>query len=169
MTAELIGIIELILIAVTAIITVGSAIYVGRQANKHFLMQRSTRFIERFNSGDMLRIRPRVDALIASNPAWADELRTLSEDQLDPDRRLLFYDLVVFTNFFQELATAFKHQTIEETYTWDVFGNLILCYWSELRPYILALRASRERPCLYDTFEELAKRMEAIDEQHRST
>lgn len=167
MVSDIVGIIEVVLIAITAVITVFTAVYVGKQANRHFLLQRSTRFIERFNSGDMLRMRPKVDRLLASSPDWTTELGVMRQGGLDGERRGLFYDLVVFTNFFQELATAFEHGTIEEDYTWDVFGGLIRQYWTALRPYVLASREVSGRPTLYEGFERLAARMEEIDGKRR--
>lgn len=163
MTTDIIGIIEVTLIAITAVITVGAAIYVGKQANRHFLMQRSTSFIERFNTGDMLQMRPRVDRLIASGPDWKRELTALRAGGLEEARRREFYDLLVFTNFFQELATAFEHRTIAEDYTWDVFGGLIRQYWKLLKPYVIAFREVAERPTLYEGFERIAARMDEID------
>ncbi len=166
MTADILGIIEVILIGLTAIVTIATAIYVGKQANHHFRMQRSTRFIERFNTGDLLRIRPRVDRLLLSQPDWPQELAEMKAGKMDEERRLLFYDLVVFTNFFQELATAFEHNTIAEKYTWDVFGLLLRHYWRQLQPYVLAMRKAHERPTLYEGFERIAGRMHKFDGKH---
>ncbi len=167
MTKELLGLIEVTLIGITAVVTVVAAVYVGRQANRHFLMQRSTSFIERFNTGDLRRIRPRVDQLLASPTDWEGEVSLLQKGELDEERRLLFYDLIVFTNFFQELATAFKHKTIEEDYTWDVFGALVRNYWIRLQPFVVAMRTVNERPLLYEGFEQLAGRMETIDDKRQ--
>lgn len=165
--ADILGIIEVVLIGITAIVTVLTALYVGSQANRHFLMQRSTSFIERFNSGDMLRIRPRVDSLIAANPDWDTQIASMKACTLDESQRQLYYDVVVFANFFQELATAFEHHTVEERYTWDVFGSLIRNYWTQLQPFVNAMRTVNGRPTLYETFEQLAQRMEALDAKRR--
>ncbi len=156
-----IPLIELLLLGITAVITLFAAIYVGKQAEKHFRMQRSTAFIERFNSGDLLRIRPEVDQLLATVHDWQHELRRAAEGEPESNHRVI--RVSVFANFFQELATAFIHRTIDEAYTWDVFGGLVKKYWRNLAPFVEAIRLVNERPTLYDDFQHLAERMGRVD------
>ncbi len=155
--------IEIILLGLTAIITLFAALYVGRQTHHHFKLQRSTHFIERFNSGELHQMRIRVDEFIRQQPNWETHLRGMREGTLSPEQRSLLYDVRVFANFFQELSTALQHDTLSKAYIWDVFGGLVKRYWKELQPYIEVTRKLDQRPTLFCDFEALANEMEKID------
>lgn len=159
----LLNLLEVALIAVTAVVTVLTALFVGRQASRHFRLQRSTHFIERFNTGDMLRMRPRVDSFVAREPEWEALLEKQQEASLDEETLVRLYETAVFANFFQELATALRHKTLDHTYTWDVFGGIVSHYWGALEPYVRARRLHGKRPTLYQNFEELVAEMRRLD------
>ncbi len=160
---EFFNLIELALLGLTAIITLTTALYVGRQANRHFLLQRATHFIERFNSGDLRLLRPKVDRTMAAGIDWDARLRDLEAGSLPPADLEQLYEVLIFANFFQELATALAHGTIAQNYTWDVFGGLVKKYWHLLQPFIEAKRRIDDRPSLFADFEKLVLAMERED------
>lgn len=147
-------ILELVFVGATAIIGLGTVVFIGYQTSRHFRFQRSTHFIERFNSAEMIELRFEVDFFLADNPNWEKILkRYLANELTDNNLKRNILKTLRFTNFFQELATAHKHKTLHEDYIWDVFGGAICMYWENLLPFIESYRKARLRKTLFQDFE----------------
>ena len=149
------GAAEVVLLAVSLLLTLATAAYVAWQTQHHFRLQRVTAFIERFNSGEMLRLRGIVDQTVESgvNPETLQARRAAGDD--DAAERL--DAMRTFANFFQELGSAHKMGTLGNRYLWAVFGGLVQRYWTDLRPLIEMMRLNR--PTLYEDFENVADAM----------
>lgn len=153
------------------------------QTREHFAIQRTSSAIERFNSDQLLRARRVVDHWVATAEPPGDLLDRAAHphpgkaaSELTPEQRLaveraehadeVATNLRLFANFFQELGTAMKHDTLHERYAWDVFGALVVRYEADLRPYVEEIRRRRGRPQLYEDFSALADRMRALDRKY---
>jgi cation transport regulator ChaC len=159
----LLGISEVSILALTLLISVGLSVYVVKQTQKHFALEHSQKFIERFNNDEMIAHQRAVDEWFNAGKS----ARLLVNDQGLSDVQLNLRDSVVaICNFFQELGTADKHLVVDRLYTWDVFGAIIRHYWAHLFPFISDLRHLRERHTLFQDFEDLAHRMADLDEKH---
>ena len=151
--------------ALAAVITLGAAAFVARQTFRHFSLQRASHFIERFNSERMNNLRHNVSHFCASNPDWSELMARFTRSELDEATARKVGDVVVLANFFQELATALNHRSIDKAYTWDVFGFLVPYHWEMLKPFIDGIRVARGRPTLYSDFEVLVGKMKAVEAQ----
>ncbi len=143
------------------VVLIATGGYVGYQAQRHFSLTRSQHYIERFNSGEMRDLRARVDAWIAGGRSIENLFAegTTLDDASQQDREALR----LFSNFFQELGTAYKYRTVNRAYVWDVFGALILKYGEELAPFICESRVRANRVGLYIDFEYLAEDIQKMD------
>jgi hypothetical protein len=154
MVGEILQILEIVVLVAT-----GG--YVGYQAQRHFSLTRAQHYIERFNSGEMRELRSRVNS-------WIDRGRPLetiypAEAPLDDEAQRDLEALRLFSSFFQELGTAYKHGTVNRAYIWDVFGRLILTYGKELAPFVCESRIQVNRSVLYIDFEYLAEDIQKMD------
>jgi hypothetical protein len=159
------------------------AISVNKLTARHFQWQRAAAYIERLNSDQLIRARATfdnwrrtgetLDELIARSAdrsrGKADAEKTATE-KLESERAAIAarieQDLRVFVNFFQELAVAMKHGTLDELYTYDNFGAVVTRYGEEMKPYIQQVRVTRKRPSLYEDIFTLAARMRELDRKY---
>lgn len=82
------------------------------------------------------------------------------------DARQSFQNIRGVCNFFQELGTAIKHDTLDEEYMWDVFGAIVKKYGEELRPFVEELRVRLQRPQLMQEFLSLVDTMKELDKKY---
>ncbi|SRR6266446_822475 len=178
-------IMELTILAVTLIITslLGAGVY--HQTSRHFTIQRTTYMIERFNQKELVDARDVADGwlrkkedprALMDRAKYADneELYSLKTDaekseseKMRDDARKTVQNIRVFCNFFQELGTAMKHDTLDEEYMWDVFGAVVMKYGVELRPFVEELRVRLQRPQLMQEFILLVDKMKELDKEYR--
>lgn len=156
----LLGVIEVVILALTLLVSVGLSVYVVRQTQKHFQLSHAQQFIARFNGDEMAAHQRRVDALIDSggDPALLADSRGLTDEQLG-----LRDSVLAVCNLLQELGTAYRRRVVDRRYTWDVFGAMIGKYWRNLSPFVSALRKARGRGTLFQDFEFLAGQMAEMD------
>jgi hypothetical protein len=155
------------------------------QTRQHFAIQRTSAAIERFNSDQLLQARHLVDAWLGTGESpgalmdrAVDPTAAKTDSEKTPAERLAseraakadeaLQAIRVFANFFQELGTAFKHDTLHEQYAWDVFGSLVIRYEGELRPFVMEMRRRRNRPKMYQEFMTLAETMRRLDQKYTS-
>jgi hypothetical protein len=124
--------IELFLVALTLLATVVISALTLRQTTNHFRLERTTAFAARFNSAELVGIREEVDRWLETSESAsrlydrsffpradaADSgALTRSEDALATVKALR-----TFTNFFQEVGSAFKAGTLDNRYLHELIG-----------------------------------------------
>lgn len=161
---------EIIILAITAFITLSIGAFIGYQAHRHFLLQRSSQFAERFNSDYMITLRSSVDKLLHDESLAKEDWKKI----LSNDKDLTFEvthkqitQVTTFANFFQELGVASVNKIVDRKYIWDIFGGLVGKYGNALNPFIEALRDVRERKTLYSDFDDLKKTMLLLDLKYK--
>lgn len=151
--------IELGVVCATFLVTLVAAIAVYRQTTRHFALERSTHFIERFNGPELVTARETVDSWLKSGEEAGKLFKRAEGQAPEGEARVAVRDLRTFTNFFQELGTAMKHGTLDEEYVWDVFGGLVVRYGDELQPFVREHRRHTGRMTLYSDFDWLIERI----------
>ncbi|PCJ62426.1 MAG: hypothetical protein COA73_06530 [Candidatus Hydrogenedentota bacterium] len=145
------------------VVLVATGGYIGYQTQGHFSLTRSQHYIERFNSGEMRKLRTRVNN-------WIERGQPLDKifpekPPLDDESQLDLEALRLFSNFFQELGTAYKYRTVSRAYIWDVFGQIILRYGEDLAAFISEYRIHVNRKGLYIDFECLIEDIQKMDKK----
>lgn len=168
MTAEWIGLVEIAILGVTLLTTVGLSLFIALQARRHFRLQHAKEFIARFNAAEMVKVRDAVDHWLSlgRDPGELIEAEQTGQAETACDAHAVA--VRTFINFFQELGVAWKHGTVHREYTWDLFAGLIAKYWAALLHYCRAQRIAKDRPTLYCDFESLARQMAEMDRHHSS-
>jgi hypothetical protein len=163
---SLLQLLEVGILALTALITVAVGFFVVKQTTRHFRLLRSEHFSERFDSDKMVQVRESVDKQL--NAYKAHRQQSTNNDETHGGSQVLMTngDMRTFANFFQGLGTAFKHKTVDEQYTWDNFGDLVPYYWKQLEEHIIVFREHRKRQTLYQDFQFLAKEMTRLDRKY---
>jgi len=177
-------ILELTILSVTLIITSVLGLGVYLQTSNHFAIQRTTYMIERFNQRDLVDARGITDRWIRRKEdpkALMDRAKDLESVNSDAQKTetkeseaakareeaaMTVQNIRVFCNFFQELGTAVKHDTLDEHYMWDVFGAVVKRYGEELRPFVDELRLRLGRPQLMQEFLSLVDTMKKLDKKY---
>jgi hypothetical protein len=175
-------VLELAILAVTLIITSILGFAVFRQTTNHFAIQRTTYMIERFNQKELVDARDITDTWLRKKEnakALLDRAAYLDGQEVDSQKaateksalvtpreeaRQTVQNIRVFCNFFQELGTAVKHDTLDE----DVFGAVVKKYGEELRPFVEELRVRLQRPQLMQEFVSLVDKMKELDQKYGS-
>ncbi len=150
-------------------------------SRNHYQLETAVAFSQRLDSDQMVRARHVVDNFVASHLS----VKQLLDDAMDPEANLadmalsdqqklrrahaqksdeIAREFRIFANFFQQLGTALKHDTVPVDYAWDVFGALAQRYRKDLKGYIEEMRIRRERPTLYQEFDLFVNRMAKMDE-----
>lgn len=111
-------------------------------ARKHFCHERTSNYIERYNSGEFVQLRAEVDQFLY----LTEKLTPLERSQVYLE--LLFSDhledlafrhkLWTFTMLFNEIGAAWNDKAISDAVAKN-FDRLIPRYWMRLRPYIMNL------------------------------
>lgn len=176
-------VIELAILTVTLIITLVIGLGVYYQTSRHFTIQRTSYLIERFNQRELVDDRETTDNWLETK----EDPRTLMNRSIDPysekpesqktEAEKLesekakkaaekVKNIRVFCNFFQELGTAVKHDTVDEEYMWDVFGAAVTLYGEQLRQFVEELRVRRHRPELMQEFLLLIDKMKELNKKY---
>lgn len=142
------------------------------QTRQHFRLERTSGFVERFNSPELIALREDVDAWVRSGEDPASLYRRDanrarpegSPERADADAaHAMLVKLRTLTNYFQEFGTAIKHGMLDERYAFDLLGGVCIRYANDLEPYILATRVERNRTKLYAEVLSLRQRMLELD------
>lgn len=166
--------IELLLLALTLLATVVISALTLRQTTKHFETERTSAFVARFNSAEMVKLREEADRWLdtGESPAQLYD-RSLGKpaDPANPNAALPTQDaldtvakLRTMTNYFQEFGTALKADSLNERYAHELLGAVCVRYATSLRPFILETRNRRvNQPKAYEEVFLLKSRMESLD------
>jgi hypothetical protein len=117
-----------------------------------FRRTRSSAYIERFNSRDMLESRVAVDRWLREHQTTSARLEALENDPH------LLTQVRQFANLFQELGAAYQFRVVHRKTVGILFDALVVMYWEQLRFWIYDYRA-RLSPTLYARFEHLYREM----------
>lgn len=165
---------ELLLLALTLLATVVISALTLRQTTRHFEIERTSAFVARFNSAEMVKLREEVDRWLETNespsqlydrslgmpadPANPNSARP-AQEALDTVSRLR-----TLTNYFQEFGTALKADSLNERYAHELLGPVCVRYATSLKPFILETRNRRpQQPQAYEEVFLLKSRMETLD------
>lgn len=162
-TELIIRLIEVTLVGLTLIVTVGINWMIFSQTKANFKLERSSSYTERFNSADMKAVRHTADIWL-KNKETPEQLfnRVNSQDSILAEQGYqTIQDLKIFANFFQELGTALKYKSVDKEYMFDNFGGLVTKYHQGLKPFIEKMREKNKQKSLYDGFEELYNKVKA--------
>jgi hypothetical protein len=175
--------VELVILILTLIATATTGLGVYYQTTRHFNIQRTSYLIERFNTQELVAAREVTDNWLATG----ESAKSLMDRAVDPhsqkpgesktqkeklesekarEAASTVKSIRIFCNFFQELGTAEKHNTLDEGYMWDVFGAAVTKYGEELNPFIEEMRGRRQRPQLYQEFLSLSDRMKELNKKY---
>ena len=116
---------------------------------KHFKMSKSSDFLERFLSKEMIESRSCVDRVFEQN-----DLKSALEYLYRPENIDDLNKVRSFANFFQELSIAKKMNLVSDKYVKDTFDYLVCKYWSLLSGWISDYR-SKSDSTLYSKWEDL--------------
>ena len=155
---------ELAVLGLTLAVTLFASAYVYRQTQRHFEVERTTYFIERFNRSELVKTRRAVDLWLDSG----ESAETLFQRSAAKDAAALetIETLRVFANFFQELAAAMRHESLDDEYLWDVFGFIASDYGRKLQPFIHEIRRAKGREKLYQDFDDLIQIMVELETKY---
>ncbi|MEM8781848.1 MAG: gamma-glutamylcyclotransferase family protein [Planctomycetota bacterium] len=160
------SLLEVILLGLTLLATVLVGGFVAWQTHRHFALQRSQEFIQRLNSPEFAAVRRRAERWVCGGElpcALLDRVAIEEAEGREGEATQIRSDLRLLTNFYQELGTAMRHQTLDRRYAWGVFGGLIKRHWLDLRAYVFYARYDSERETLLEDFEWLAAQMRRED------
>jgi hypothetical protein len=176
---------ELAILALTLVVTVSLSFGIFYQTRNHFIIQRTTYMIERFNQKELVEARHRTEEWLLTkeepkallNRAYkpegqdSDSGKTSAEqaksEEARKDGNETVVNIVLVCNFFQELGTAMNHESLDEKYLWDVFGALVIDYGQKLRPFIVEFRIKKQRETLLQDFLLLVAKMKELDKKYR--
>lgn len=121
-------------------------------AVKQFRMNKSSNYLERFLGREFIAIRENVDSWLADPTPPSERISNLkTEDGLHTKAQL-----VAFSNFFQELGVAYKHNLVDHNYIKAVFEFLLINYWDKLKFWIECYREEKGRSTLFADWENLS-------------
>ena len=176
-------VVELAILSLTLIVTIATGLGVYYQTTRHFDIERTTYMTERLNTKELVDAREVTDNWLNTK----EDAKSLMARAVDPysqkpesqktneeklasekarDAAKIVQNIRVFCNFFQELGTAEKHDTLDEGYMWDVFGAAVTKYGEELKPFIEELRVRRQRPQLMQEFLLLTGKMKELNKKY---
>lgn len=171
--------IESLLLALTLLATVVISALTLRQTTRHFEIERTSAFVARFNSEEMVQLREEVDRWLESNespsqlydrsigkpvdPAAPNPNASLPQDQA----LKIVSKLRTMANYFQEFGTALKVDSLNERYAHELLGSVCVRYATSLKPFILEARKRRQQPQAYEEVFLLKSRMESLDKEHQ--
>ena len=144
--------------AVGSILTTVITLFLLRAAWKHFKHERTSSYIERYNSAEFIEVRAAVDQFLY-----------VTEKMTPAERGLVYRDLLLsdhpnditfrhrlwsFAMIFNEIGAAWESRAIDACLIKN-FDRLIPRYWMRLRPYMmnLHLRFGFEVPANLGGFE----------------
>ena len=168
---------ELIIVAVTLLTSSVFSFLTLRQTTDHFRIERTSGFVSRFNSPDMVSLRESVDRWLEAKET-AEHLYARSKEpivatdpaasgaQPDNPAKVLVAQLRTMANYFQEFGTAIKIGSLDESYAHELLGAVCIRYGNELEPFIRETRIQRSRPQAYEEVFLLRDRMKILDAQH---
>jgi hypothetical protein len=171
---------ELLLLALTLLATVVISALTLRQTMKHFEIERTSAFVARFNSREMVELREDCDRWLETgeSPAklYDDSLAIAAGtaieelDPKDPAARAfrMVSKLRTMANYFQEFGTALKIDSLDEHYAHELLGAVCIRYATSLKPFILESRIRKQRPQVYEEVFSLKARMELLDQEGKS-
>jgi hypothetical protein len=166
---------EVLLLAGTLLATVIISLATLHQTTHNFQIERTSAFVARFNSQELVALREDVDRWLerGENPAHlyfrSDSRRTdpaSSPQQIRneaDDALRTIAKLRTLANYFQEFGTALKIGSLDDTYAHALLGALCIRYGKALEPFIIETRIQRKRPQAFAEVFALCARMEAID------
>lgn len=100
----------------------------------HFRCSRACVYIERFNGGDNVKYRAKVDEWLNKHD---NDIERLADLKKNSD---LLTIVKSFANLFQELGVAYKYKTVDKWILEDNFDVLIVMYWQKLKFFIIDYR-----------------------------
>lgn len=170
---------EVFLLAATLLATVLISAATFYQTKRHFEIGRTTDFVSRFNSQELVTLREDVDRWLETGESPAllydrserktfDSTRSVSEVRSDIEQALkTVAKLRTMANFFQEFGTAIKIGSLNEDYAHELLGSVCIRYGKSLEPFIMETRKRRQRPQAYAEVFLLKQRMEEQDDQKK--
>jgi len=168
---------ELLLLALTLLATVIISALTLRQTTRHFEIERTSAFVARFNSQEMVELREEVDRWLESNESPSqlydrsfgppiDPAETNPNSGLPP-KQALVSKLRTIANYFQEFGTALKVDSLNEQYAHELLGAVCVRYATSLEPFIFETRKRLQRPQAYEEVFLLKSRMESLDKERQ--
>ena len=176
--------IELLLLAMTLLATVVISGLTLRQTTRHFEIttthyeiERTSAFVARFNSLEMVELREEVDRWLESKESPAQLYDRSIGTPVDPatanpnstptaqQALRTVSKLRTMANYFQEFGTAFRADSLNKRYAHELLGSVCVRYAILLEPFIIETRKRRQRPQLYAEVFLLKSRMEALDKE----
>jgi len=169
--------IELLLLALTLLATVVISALTLRQTTKHFEIERTSSFVARFNSQEMVALREEVDRWLGSNELPShlydrsdgkplDTSIPPPNSDLSQEKALkTVSQLRTMANFFQEFGTAIKIDSLNERYAHELLGAVCIRYATSLEPFIMETRKRRQHQLAYQEVFSLKSRMESLDKE----
>jgi len=155
---------EVLLLALTLLATVVMSYLTLRQTTAHFRLQRTSDFVARFNSRELVETREEVDRWVESGES-PEALYARSQGKAaatTEESRLALAtvaNLRTMANFFQEFGTALKVGSLDERYAHELLGGVCLRYARDLKAFIEETRRVRGRPQAYQEVFVLEERM----------
>ncbi len=166
---------EVLLLALALFATVAMSAMTLRQTTRHFQLERTSAFVTRFNSQELVTIREEVDRWVESKETAkrlyersgigsAGSTAASPNDNSDAKQALaMVAKLRTMANFFQEFGTAIKVGSLDERYAHDLLGAVCVRYANDLRQFIEESRIVRGRPQAYEEVFLLEATMKALD------
>jgi len=171
---------EVLLLAATLLATVIISAATLHQTKRSFELERTSSFVARFNSQDMVALREDVDRWLETGETPShlydrSDLKRVNLDKqqaaqirLDCEQALkTVAKLRTLANYFQEFGTALKVGSLDEDYAHELLGSLCIRYGKALEPFIMETRIRRQRPQSYAEVLLLRTRMETVDAQKK--
>lgn len=158
---------EIVFVILSLLATVVFAYWTVRQATHHFELERTSQFVMRFNSPEMVELRNDVDDWLETGESASDLYeRSRSKEQAESkDAKAMIAKLRTMANFFQEFGSAIKLDSVNEEYAQVLLGSVCVRYGESLEPFIRETRLERGRPNVYEEVFLLSERMDQIDEK----
>ena len=176
-------VVELMILSLTLIVTTTVGLGIYYQTTRNFDIERTTYMSERLNTKELVDAREvtdnwldtKEDAKSLMNRAVDPYSQKLESQKTEEEKTAsakarqaaeIVKSIRVFCNFFQELGTAEKHNTLDESYMWDDFGAAVTKYGEELKPFVEELRIRRHRPQLLQEFLSLTEKMKELNKKY---
>ena len=156
---------EVLILAATLLATVVISALTLRQTTHHFEIERTSAFVERLDSSDMVQLRENVDRWLAAGETPAElYARSVSEDAQAQNNAVdTIVQLRTLCNFFDEFGAAIRIASIDENYASELLGSVCIHYAQALEPFIIESRSQHQRPNLFDDVFYLKDRMKKLD------
>ena len=164
--------IELLLLALALLATVVISALTLRQTTRHFEIERTSAFVVRFNSQEMVELREEVDRWLESKESPSELYDRSIIKPVDPSAApnanlsheqalKMVSKLRTMANYFQEFGTALKADSLNERYAHELLGAVCVRYATSLEPFINEFRKRQQQPKAFEEVFSLKSKMES--------